>query len=71
VEEVLPSGRIHKKTVPARVTVRKRDGRALIDVRTDSPVEIPYCTFAALVADKLVSFAGRYDTRGDVYRPSP
>jgi hypothetical protein len=39
-----------RDAVPARITIRKSDGRALIDAC--SPFEISYATFAALVADK-------------------
>lgn len=56
-----------RDAIPARITIRKSDGRALIDAC--SPFEIPYATFAALVADNMVSYAGPDGPRGDIYRP--
>ncbi len=56
-----------RNAVPSRITIRKSDGRALIDAC--APFEIPYATFAALVAQKLVSLAGRDGARGDIYKP--
>lgn len=53
---------------PSRITIRKSDGRALIDAC--SPIEIPFATFTALVAEKLVQYAGRDGPRRDIYMPA-
>ena len=70
---LVESGRTIEKIreTPGRITIRKNDGRALIDGYTGSPVEISFCALTELLAQNLIKLVGKEGDQRHIYRPMP